>query len=80
MVNGVRPKFKFWEDQHETLADADGGYALVWYRAEGREITVVSSRTVHARDLEITNWTNPGDTHYRSHSREAQIFAQKLRY
>ena len=46
MVNGVRPTFKFWEDQHETLADADGGYALVWYRAEGREITVVSSRTV----------------------------------
>ena len=37
MVNGVRPTFKFWEDQHETLADADGGYALVWYRAEGRD-------------------------------------------
>ena len=44
MVNGVRPKFKFREGQHETLADVDGGYALVWYRAEGREITVVSSR------------------------------------
>jgi len=79
MVNGVRPTFKFWEDQHETLADADGGYALVWYRAEGREITVVSSRTVRARDLEITNWTNPGETHHRSHSREAQIIASRFR-
>ncbi|AVP39985.1 hypothetical protein HOV17_gp21 [Halorubrum pleomorphic virus 9] len=78
MVNGVRPTFKFWEDQHETLADADGGYALVWYRAEGREITVVSSRTVRARDLEITNWTNPGKTHYRSHSREAQVPSRQL--
>jgi hypothetical protein len=73
-----RPTFKFWEDQHETLADADGGYALVWYRAEGREITVVSSRTVRARDLEITNWTNPGESHYRSHSREAQILADSI--
>ncbi|WP_256402611.1 hypothetical protein [Halorubrum salinum] len=79
MTNGVRPTFKFWEDQHETLADADGGYALVWYRAEGREITVVSSRTIRARDLEITNWTNPGETHYRSHSREAQIPSKRLR-
>ena len=76
MVNGVRPTFKFWE--HETLADADGGYALVWYRAEGREITVVSSRTILARDLEIANWTNPGETHYRSHSYEAQVPAGKL--
>ena len=79
MVNGVRPTFKFWEDQHAALSDADGGYALVWYRAEGREITVLSSRTVRARDLEITNWTNPGETHYRSHSREAQIPAHQLR-
>ncbi|CDK40293.1 hypothetical protein [Halorubrum sp. AJ67] len=78
MVNGVRPTFKFWEDQHETLADADGGYALVWYRAEGREITIVSSRTVRARDLEITNWTNPGKTHHRSHSREAQLHSGQL--
>lgn len=78
MVNGVRPTFKFWEDQHETLGDADGGYALVWYRAKGQEITVVSSRTVRARDLEITNWTNPGETHYRSHSREAQISSRQL--
>lgn len=78
MVNRVRPTFKFWEDQHRTLADADGGYALVWYRAKGREITVVSSRTVGARDLEITNWTTPGKTHYRSHSREAQIPAGQL--
>ena len=78
MVNGVRLTFKFWEDQHETLADADGGYALVWYRAEGREITVVSSRTVRARDLDITNWTNPGETHYRSHAREAQLHSKRL--
>ncbi|GAA0722691.1 hypothetical protein J2744_000060 [Halorubrum trapanicum] len=67
-----------WEDQHETLVGADGRYALVWYRAEGREITVMSSRTVRARDLEITNWTNPGETHYRSHSREAQISVSRL--
>ncbi|OYR69012.1 hypothetical protein [Halorubrum ezzemoulense] len=78
MVNSVRPTFKFWENQHETLGDADGGYALVWYRAEGREITVVSSWTVRARDLEITNWTNPGEAHHRSHSREAQIPAREL--
>jgi hypothetical protein len=78
MVNGVRPTFKFWEDQHETLADADGGYALVWYRAEEREITVVSSCTVWARDLGITNWTNPGETHYWSHSTEARIAALQL--
>jgi hypothetical protein len=78
MVSGVRPTFKFWEDQHETLADADGGYALVWYRADGRETTVVSSRTIRARDLEIRNWTNPGETHYRSHSREAQVSSDQL--
>ncbi|VTT86647.1 hypothetical protein DM2_2685 [Halorubrum sp. DM2] len=79
MVNGVRPTFKFWEDQHEVLSDSNGGYALVWYQAEGRKITVVSSRTVLARDLDISNWTNPGETHYRSHSREAQILANQLR-
>ncbi|QKY16384.1 hypothetical protein [Halorubrum sp. CBA1229] len=78
MVNGVRPTFKFWEDQHRTLDREDGGYVLVWYRAEGRKITVVSSRTVRARDLEITNWTNPGETHYRRHSRGAQILADRL--
>ena len=78
MVNGVRPTFNFWEDQHETLGEADGGYALIWYRAEGRGITVVSSRTIRARNLEISNWTNPGETHYRSHSNEAQISADQL--
>lgn len=41
MTNGVRPTFKFWEDQHRTLGREGGGYVLVWYRAEGREITVV---------------------------------------
>ena len=79
MVNGVRPTFKFWEDQHATLSESDGGYALVWYRAEGDGISVLSSRTIRARDLEINNWTNPGDTHYRSHSREAQLPASRLR-
>jgi len=63
MTNGVRPTFKFWMDQHDTLSEHDGGYVLVWYRASGTEIRVVASRTVRARDLEITNWTNPGDTH-----------------
>lgn len=79
MTNGVRPTFKFWEDQHETLGREGGGYVLVWYRAEGREITVVSSRSVRARALKIDNWTNPGETHYRSHSREAQIPVSRLR-
>lgn len=79
MTNGVRPTFKFWEDQHETLIDARGGYALVWYRAEGTEISVVASRTIRARDLSIDNWTNPGESHYRSHTREAQIPAKSLR-
>jgi len=59
MTNGVRPTFKFWMDQHDTLSEHDGGYVLVWYRASGTEIRVVASRTVRARDLEITNWTNP---------------------
>ena len=79
MTNGVRPTFKFWQDQHRTLADNGGGYALVWYRAEGTEITVLSSRTIKARDIEITNWTNPGASHHRSHSKEAQIPADQLR-
>jgi len=79
MVNGVRLTFKFWEDQHRTLGRENGGYVLVWYRAEGREITVVSSRSVRARALEIDNWTNPGETHYRSHSQEAQIRSARLR-
>ena len=79
MTNGVRPTFKFWRDQHRTLADHDGGYVLAWYRAQGTEITVVDSRAIAARDLEITNWTNPGDTHHRSHSKEAQIPADRLR-
>ena len=78
MVNGVRPTFKFWEDQHRTLGREGGGYVLVWYRAEGREITVVSSRSIRARALEIDNWTNPGETHHRSHSREAQIVSERL--
>lgn len=67
------------EDQHRTLGCEGGGYVLVWYRAEGRKITVVSSRSVRARELEITNWTNPGETHYRSHSSESQIPASRLR-
>lgn len=79
MVNGVRPTFKFWEDQHTTLSENGGGYALVWYRAEGTEITVIDSRTIRAADLKITNWTNPGATHHRSHSQEAQIPADRLR-
>lgn len=79
MVNGVRPTFKFWKDQHRTLADHDGGYVLVWYRARGDEIRVVASRTIAARSLDITNWTNPGDTHHRSHTKEAQIPAGQLR-
>jgi hypothetical protein len=76
MVNGVRPTFKFWEDQHRVLGRKGGGYVLVWYRAEGREITVVFSRMINAQGLRINNWTNPGETHYRSHSREAQIPAR----
>ena len=79
MTNGVRPTFKFWEDQHATLSDNQGIYLLVWYRAAGREISIVASRSVRARDLSIDNWTNPGSTHYRSHSREAQIPAAALR-
>jgi len=79
MTNGVRPTFKFWKDQHSTLAENGGGYVLVWYRAVGREIEIMASRTIRARDLEISNWTNPGATHHRSHSQEAQIPAKKLR-
>ena len=79
MTNGVRPTFKFWEDQHDLLEEHGGGYVLVWYRADGRQIRVAESRTIRARDIKITNWTNPGDTHHRSHSREAQIPAAKLR-
>jgi len=29
MTNGVRPTFKFWMDQHDTLSEHDGGYVLV---------------------------------------------------
>jgi len=59
MTNGVRPTFKFWMDQHDTLSEHDGGYVLVWYRASGTEIRVVASRTVRARDLEITTGPIP---------------------
>lgn len=79
MTNGVRPTFKFWRDQHRALGEHGGIYILVWYRAEGEEISVVSSRSVRARDLKISNWTFPGDTHHRSHSLEAQIPADQLR-
>ena len=80
MVNSSsRSTFKFWQDQHSTLADEEGGYVLVWYRAREDSIEVVSSRTIRARDLVIDNWTNPGATHHRSHSKEAQIAAAKLR-
>ena len=79
MTNGVRPTFKFWKDQHRVLGQEGGGYVLVWYRAEGKQISVVGSRTLRARALEIDNWTYPGDTHYRSHSLEAQIPADRLR-
>lgn len=79
MTNGVRPTFKFWRDQHRTLEGNDGIYLLVWYRAAGDEIEIVDSRSLRAADIEITNWTYPGDSHYRSHSLEAQIPADRLR-
>ncbi len=79
MENGVRPTFKFWKDQHSALSKAGGGYVLVWYEAKGTEITAKHSRTIRAADLEISNWTYPGDTHYRNHTKEAQIPADKLR-
>jgi len=80
MVNSAsRSTFKFWKDQHDLLAKKDGGYVLVWYRAREDSIDVVDSRTIQARALKIDNWTNPGATHYRSHSKEAQIPAHTLR-
>lgn len=79
MVNGVRPTFKFWMDSHKILQRERGVYILVWYRAAGREISVVNSRSINADDLRITNWTNPGKTHYRSDTQEAQIPAPSLR-
>ena len=79
MTNGVRPTFKFWKDQHRTLGENRGVYLLVWYRAEGTEISIVASRSIRASKLSINNWTNPGETHYRSHTKEAQIPAQALR-
>lgn len=80
MVNSAsRSTFKFWKDQHDLLEDENGGYCLVWYRARESSIVVDESRTIRAGDLKITNWTNPGETHYRSHSQEAQIPADALR-
>lgn len=79
MVNGVRPTFKFWDDQHKTLAERDGGYILVWYEARESEISVKDSRSLSASSIQIDNWTYPGDSHYRSHSLEAQIPADRLR-
>jgi hypothetical protein len=79
MTNGVRPTFKFWKDQHETLANHDGGYILIWYRANPDSIDVLDSRSILSRDIRITNWTNPGPTHHRSDTKEAQIPADELR-
>ena len=79
MANGVRPTFKFWKDQHDALAADSGIYILVWYEAQADGVTILYSRSVEARSLRIENWTNPGDTHHRSHSREAQIPADQLR-
>jgi len=79
MLNGVRPTFKFWKDQHSALAKNGGGYVLVGYRARGRDAKIKWSRTIRAADLRIDNWTYPGDTHHRSHSLEAQIPAEALR-
>lgn len=80
MVNSAsRSTFKFWKDQHSALSDEDGGYILVWYKALEDSIEVVASRSIRARDLKIDNWTNPGETHHRSHSMEAQIPAGRLR-
>lgn len=79
MTNGVRPTFKFWKDQHTALANNGGIYLLVWYRAAGKEIGIVDSRSIRAADIAIENWTYPGDSHYRSHSLEAQIPADQLR-
>lgn len=79
MVNGVRPTFKFWKDQHQVLREHDGGYVLVWYRAKRGGVSVKRSRSVRSRDVRITNWTNPGATHHRSHSEEAQIPADDFR-
>ncbi|MFC5134269.1 MULTISPECIES: hypothetical protein [Haloferacaceae] len=36
MTNDVRPTFKLWEDQHETLVDADGGRSGGTGRRDGR--------------------------------------------
>lgn len=79
-VDGVRPTYKFWRDQHRELKAASGGYVLVKYRVRpsGDEITVLESRSVRATNLRITNWTNPGEDHHRSHTKEAQIPADSL--
>lgn len=79
MINGVRPTFKFWSDQHKILSEESGGYILVWYEARQTEICVKESRSLSASSIKIDNWTNPGDSHYRSHAREAQIPADRLR-
>ena len=80
MVNSAsRSTFKFWEDQHSTLGDHGGGYVLVWYHASESGISVDHSRSIKARDIRIDNWTSPGSTHHRSHSKEAQIPAKQLK-
>ena len=79
MLNGVRPTFKFWDDQHEILSEESGGYVLVWYIARESEICVKDSRSLSAESIRVTNWTNPGEGHYRYPAREAQIPADRLR-
>ena len=78
MTNGVQPTFIFQEDQLWIPGRESSGYVLVCYWEERRGILVVSLRNVRARALEFDSWMNPGETHYRSHNREAQISAKRL--
>lgn len=79
MSNGVRPTFKFWSDQHSTLDEYGGLYLLVWYEAREDSIRVSESRSLSSESIKITNWTSPGEGHFRYPAQEAQIPADRLR-
>lgn len=59
-MNREYPRFRVFQEYHETLADRDGLYVFVCYKPKGRGITVLRSCILAADDLPASTWYGAG--------------------
>jgi hypothetical protein len=57
--DGTTGRFRIFKRYHRTLERADGRYVFVVYRARGRGIEVVKTRSIRAEDLSLS-WGGSG--------------------